>query len=44
MNTAVCKGDVIILTDGREVVVTDTPEFDRDLVIVETGTGQPHRA
>lgn len=39
MNGPLCKGDVLILDDGREVVVTDLPEFDRDLAIVETGNG-----
>lgn len=39
MNVGVLRGDVLILNDGREVRVTDLPEYDRDLAVVETGTG-----
>ena len=38
MNTDYFRGDVLLLTDGREVVVTDIPEFDSDLLLVEDGT------
>lgn len=30
-------GAELLLTDGREVTVTDVPEYDRDLLVVQDG-------